>query len=581
MNVLPRQKEKIMMKKKILVLALAAAMTFETVAPAIAFADELPAEDTAIVCEEPAAAAEETDIIIEENETAAEATETAGEETAAENEESAPAAEEETPENEEPAPAAEEEAPVNEEAAPASEKSAEEKAKEMLDEKASEEEQKSRDDEFFSDETGKTGDSEAKGNGTNIIGQQLLKEHKMLAQQTLNGLIDQMCKSNPTVMFLGAPLKAILSEVFGIGSGNPNAVVLEKIAELKVRIDEAEENVKRHISNVVSMNAVGGEFTKLNSLIRPLNNKINDIKNLYDKGYIDEDEKIRVIGELYSSTEYGFLVDGLSSATNAYKGVNSNTLEGHSIFDAAFKSQAEANMFSGEVIDAITPYLMRQLAIYLNACTLINEVLDNYELSRGFGAAEFTRSSMERDLEDVLNSYNDFFDSNRYIFVNHGKSNVCLNRDLVVTQCFENSRNNYIENNARAKSIIANNPLSSDQIKAVASYAAAKGVSLFDFLFNKVGFRPVKYTAEELQAFAAKGEVVMPYAYQTEDWPGVSGNYVRGDSCAFLVVDMDIWVNKMSNAALANLIPAWKAGEKDALTMVLNYRTDLLIFQAA
>ena len=48
MNVLPRQKEKIMMKKKILVLALAAAMTFETIAPAIAFADELPAEDTAI-----------------------------------------------------------------------------------------------------------------------------------------------------------------------------------------------------------------------------------------------------------------------------------------------------------------------------------------------------------------------------------------------------------------------------------------------------------------------------------------------------------------------------------------------------
>ena len=86
-----------MMKKKILVLALAAAMTFETIAPAIAFADELPAADTAIVCEEPAAAAEEADIIIEENETAAEETETAGEETASENYESEPSADEENP----------------------------------------------------------------------------------------------------------------------------------------------------------------------------------------------------------------------------------------------------------------------------------------------------------------------------------------------------------------------------------------------------------------------------------------------------------------------------------------------------
>ena len=159
MNVLPRQKEKIMMKKKILVLALAAAMTFETIAPAIAFADELPAEDTAIVCEEPAAAAEEADIIIEETASADEEPAPAGEETAAENEESAPAAEEETPENEEPAPAAEEPAPVNEEAAPASEKSAEEKAKEMLDEKASEEKSKSLEDEFSSNGEGGTGNS--------------------------------------------------------------------------------------------------------------------------------------------------------------------------------------------------------------------------------------------------------------------------------------------------------------------------------------------------------------------------------------------------------------------------------------
>ena len=188
-----------MMKKKILVLALAAAMTFETIAPAIAFADELPAEDTAIVCEEPAPAAEEADIIIEENETAAE-------ENSAENEESAPAVEEETPENEEPAPADKEEAPVNEEAAPASEKSAEEKAKEMLDEKASEEESKSLDDEFSSNVEGGTGNSgsaKSEFNASKLV----LKESKMISQQTINGLIDQMCKTNPTIMFLGAPLK--------------------------------------------------------------------------------------------------------------------------------------------------------------------------------------------------------------------------------------------------------------------------------------------------------------------------------------------------------------------------------------
>ena len=570
-----------MMKKKILVLALAAAMTFETVAPAIAFADELPAEDTAIVCEEPAAAAEEADLIIEETASADEEPAPAGEETAAENEESAPAAEEETPENEEPAPAAEEEAPVNEEAAPASEKSAEEKAKEMLDEKASEEKSKSLEDEFSSNGEGGTGNSgsaKSEFNASKLV----LKESKMISQQTINGLIDQMCKTNPTIMFLGAPLKGIISELFGLGSADPNAAIIEQIKELNHKIDDAEKAVKEHVTNVVALDSVGDVFTKLNDSIDPLDQKINDIKNWYNKGHIDEAEKIKELGALYHSDEYSTVNKGLSAALNAYRGENSNFLDGKSIFGAAFKMQAVENMFSSEVITAITPYLMRQLAIYLNACTLINEVLDNYELSRGIGAAEYTRGKMEENLEEVLNRYNGFFGTDKYIFLNHGKSYIRLSRDMVVAQCAELYSSNYKTKNARVWSIMANSPLSDEQIQNISIYASKKGVTVFDFLFNEMGFRPVKYTAEEIMAFAKKGEVVVPYAYQTENWPSKSGSYVKGENDPYLATGIkQFWEDNTpgvfsTSIAISNEHHMMKLGSG-----CMKSEWDLLIFQAA
>lgn len=376
------------------------------------------------------------------------------------------------------------------------------------------------DDELFSDETvnGKPGS----GSSELDLNKLALKESKIATQQVLVGLIDQMCRDCDYLTFLGAPLKAVLGELIGIGAEDPNRAVLEKLDELSAQIDASEEAIKRHVSNVVILDSIGGEFTAMSRAIKPLNNKINDIENLYTAGKITEEERIRRIGALYNSAEYNSLANAISGATNAYMGKTSNTLDLTSIFGAAYDKQCEAVMFSGEAIDAVTPYLLRQLAIYTHAYTLVNEVLDNYELTEGIGAVQSSRNDMEKNIEDVLNRYDDFFNGDRYIFVDYGKCSIKVNQNLLVKQPknFGVDRNSGISN--FTPSYMRENPLSSAQVKELTAYAAGNGETLFNFLFNDMKFTPHKYTGKEQADFRARGEVVFPYAYVTDG----SGNYV-------------------------------------------------------
>ena len=372
------------------------------------------------------------------------------------------------------------------------------------------------DDELFSDETvnGKPGS----GSSELDLNKAALRESKIISQQVMNGVIDQMCRDNAGLVFLGAPLKAILGELFGIGAEDPNRAVLEKLDELSAQIDASEEAIKRHVSNVVTLDSIGGEFTAMSRAIKPLNNKINDIEDLYTAGKITEEERIRRIGALYNSAEYNSLANAISGATNAYMGKTSNTLDLTSIFGAAYNKQCEAVMFSGEAIDAVTPYLLRQLAIYTHAYTLVNEVLDNYELTEGIGAVQSSRNDMEKNIENVLNRYDDFFRGDRYIFVDYGKCSIKLNQSLLVKRPRDFDGGITLS----TPSYMRENPLSNAQVKELSEYAAGNGETLFDLLFNRMKFMPHKYTEKERADFCAKGEVVYPYAYVTDR----SGNYV-------------------------------------------------------
>ncbi len=83
-------------------------------------------------------------------------------------------------------------------------------------------------------------------------------------------------------------------------------------------------------------------------------------------------------------------------------------------------------------------------------------------------------------------------------------------------------------------------------------------------------------------AFAKKGEVVVPYAYQTEDWPSKSGSYVKGENDPYLATGIkQFWEDNTpgvfsTSIAISNEHHMMKLGSG-----CMKSEWDLLVFQAA
>ena len=377
-------------------------------------------------------------------------------------------------------------------------------------------------DEFFPEET--NDDEELDSELSELdIKREILKDSKKGMKLISDGLIDLMVKTYPTLTIFGGSFKAILSDVYGLGSNDPSTAILAKLDELKKQISDSEKAIKTHVGNVVAFDSIGAEFGALNSAISSMENKINDQKRQYQKNLITEEEMVKEIGDLYSSSEYNHLMNALSGTTNAFLGNTTFTLEQMSVFSSAFKLQSENNMFSGEVIDSITPYLLRQLSSYMHGYALIGEVLDNYELNKGIGKAEATRERMEQDIDNVLTRFNDFYSTDRYVFVYKGHSSIRLSRELLVKVNFAKG---YVKYNCATPDFMSRNPLSASQVKDLADYAAEKGMTLFDFLFNKMQFTPVCYSKSEVAQFQKENKPYVQFVYHRTGMLDNSGDYI-------------------------------------------------------
>ena len=341
------------------------------------------------------------------------------------------------------------------------------------------------------------------------ISNKIINESKKNVQSMINGFLDMCAKENAALLPLMGPLKLIIGEMFGMNnSTDPNKVILEKLNEIEKHLDVMEDRLKEHMENVVALDSIGGEFQKVANAIIPIKNKIGDITDLYKAGKISESEKDHRIALLYSSPEYNTLTQALAGATNAYAGNTSYTLDQRSIFGAAYNLQCNSVMFSGEAIDCVTPYLLRQLCTYLKGYALINTVLDSYEEINGADAAMSTREDMFANLGGYMNGefdpkhpgvfglYHEFFKTSRFIFVNKSSNkahHVNLSNELYATFYFSQT---YIvkalDDSAKLKEYtppcMSQFPLNANQMKDLASYAANKKTALYPFLADVVGF---------------------------------------------------------------------------------------------
>ena len=315
----------------------------------------------------------------------------------------------------------------------------------------------------------------------------------------------------------GGTLKELIVEAYGLGSEEPTRAIEKKLDDLDFKMDLIEASIKRHTGNIIALNSLGGLFGTLKSRAESLGTKVKDIYHLYNVGKITREEKLARIGELYSSSEYTAAVNAFNDATKAYLGDMSIELGKVSIFGAAYNKQAEDKMFSGEVIDAVTPYLVRQMTTYIRAYGAINEVLDAYQLSKGLEFGTSSRESLDQKMKTVMGRYEEFYSADRDVFIDKGRCSIRLKKQLLVK---ENYGKTFDYNHIPATpSFMKENPLNALQVKDLAEYAAQKGKTIFEYLVNDLKFYPVRVTDEEKAERSAQGiyDVQNVYPFQSTD----------------------------------------------------------------
>ena len=359
---------------------------------------------------------------------------------------------------------------------------------------------------------------EKKDNGFDAPALFMIKSSKEMVKSTIMDVIDEIAKKFPAYSYALSALKTVIGEVFGLsGNEDSNKEILDKLEEVDKHLDRIENSLKEHMENVAAFDSIGGEFQKVTNASSPLEDKIGDINGLYKSGKINEEEKNSRLAALYNSSEYNSLMQALSGATNAYGGKTSYTLDQRSIFGAAYNLQCNSVMFSGEAVDCVAPYLIRQLCIYLRGYALINTVLDAYESVNGTEATMRTRNTMFKNLGGVVNGkvdeknpgvfglYSEFFNTNRYIFVNKSSNKANhVKLDKTITALLGMAEANLGNGGAifnaeelknRTPQVMSRFPLNAEQMKNLAAYCAAKKLTLIDFLLNNVGFElKIPYT---------------------------------------------------------------------------------------
>ena len=314
----------------------------------------------------------------------------------------------------------------------------------------------------------------------------------------------------------GGTLKELIVEAYGLGSEEPTRAIEKKLDDLDFKMDLIEASIKRHTGNIIALNSLGGLFGTLKSRAESLGTKVKDIYHLYNVGKITREEKLARIGELYSSSEYTAAVNAFNDATKAYVGDMSIELGKVSIFGAAYNKQAEDKMFSGEVIDAVTPYLVRQMTTYIRAYGAINEVLDAYQLSKGLEFGTSSRESLDQKMKTVMGRYEEFYNTDRDVFIDGGNCSIRLKKQLLVKEHYGKTID---YEKTPTPSFMKENPLNAEQAQHLAEYAAKRGKTLFEYLVNDMKFQPVRVTDEEKAERTAQGiyDVQNVYPFEPVD----------------------------------------------------------------
>ena len=310
-------------------------------------------------------------------------------------------------------------------------------------------------------------------------------------------LLDAISLASPGFKPFVPLLKTLAGDIFST-DGNANAQVLNKLNDIEKQIQDAESSLMRSTYNVVSLQSIGDKYSSVRDRAEHVQEQIG---NIAGNTALSDAQRLQQLADLKNDSEFRALESAMDGATNCFTSNVNDIFERQSIFDAAYARACESVMFSREAIDISIPYITRQFAVYCAAYGVMNQVYSAYEQVYGAASLTATRQKMAQRLGGVDASGNNVGGSvteaiknycarDKFLFVDKGSCSIALDRAVNVWQIrgkIGDTKFNEINTIAnQAKAI----PVSKGQMEDICRYAASKGRSLFNFLFNDMQFAP-------------------------------------------------------------------------------------------
>ena len=230
--------------------------------------------------------------------------------------------------------------------------------------------------------------------------------------QYLDKGLTELLKNVPFGDTIKNLVKDQLLSVFGLQDEKPITMkdLGDKIDNLDKKIEQAFDEQTKKLVKAMETNFTTGTYKNDLKDLADSEEIISIIKGddtVYSKYNLSEEDKLvklaMVIGNCNEWASSGSFIMEYTKVTNDMLG--KNYISNDDIFTALYDHEKDKYMFSGEVIDAIEPYIQQMILDYMRYTTLALASLDAQEalLSDDFDASKITDKQIKRQYDLFTN----------------------------------------------------------------------------------------------------------------------------------------------------------------------------------
>ena len=322
--------------------------------------------------------------------------------------------------------------------------------------------------------------------------------------------ITALCELVPEGKFAEPVFQWLFDQLMGSGPVGPDKLtqIATGLGELREEMKSEAEAIKKSMSNVTTMAAYGSYLDKLSTSC----SKVMMNLKAYGEANLPENDKMVLIASLLTDLDsdktdnlFGYIL--MESAV--FNGTSAVSSDGRDLFRVAYDLSVPNAMFSGEAMDLSKDYIRRSVnhftASYSVATTCLEAYLRVFEFTEddvlNLGdAAKEKYAQLCKVPETIYNAfetlnatilgkggamehYNSYKQTYRYTFINKGRDNIKLSRDVIVKTHKTYGNVDLIEKDLKSQ------PINDAQARAIAEHAInVRKTTPYYYLRNMCGF---------------------------------------------------------------------------------------------